>query len=100
MAKVTQKRPTWDSGVYGHFLAPAADIDGGAEEFSFVTPFENPVFLVRGPGRVAGQLYAFQPNTALVSLQPVAPADGIPLYGGSPYAQEESNMINDEGTYE
>lgn len=92
-------RPTWDSGPYSHRLAPAADINGGAEEFVFETPFENPVYLFRGPGRLAGQLLPFGGGAPSISLHQLYARQGTPILTENPYAQTESNAINGEGVY-
>ena len=89
-------RPTFDSGPYSHRLAPAADINGGAEEFVFETPFENPVYLFNGPGRLAGQLLPFGNGAPKISLHPLYTKQGIPIITGNP-EQQESNSIDNEG---
>lgn len=90
-------RPTFDSGPYSHRLAPAADINGGAQEFVFETPFENPVYLFRGPGRLAGQMLPFGNGTPNISLHQLYTKQGIPILTGHPDAQTESNSIDSEG---
>src|ERR1700740_2772952 len=86
------QRPTFDSGPYSHRLAPAADINGGAEEFVFETPFYNPVYLFRGPGRLAGQFFVSEPSPQ-VSLHPTGAPQGLPQVTGDIESQE-SNQIN------
>lgn len=90
-------RPTFDSGPYSHRLAPAADINGGAQEFVFETPFENPVYLFNGPGRLAGQLLPFGNGAPKISLHQLYTRQGIPIVTGTPNALDESNSIDSEG---
>jgi hypothetical protein len=90
-------RPNFDSGPYSHRLAPAADINGGAEEFVFESPFQNPLYLFRGIARLAGQFLPFGAGPAIISLHPTGAPQGIPLLTESPEVQIESNQIDSEG---
>lgn len=91
------QRPTFDSGPYSHRLAPAADLNGGAQEFVFETPFEDPVYLFRGRGRLAGQMLPFGNGLPSISLHPTYIPQGMPIITGNPEAQQESNSIDGEG---
>lgn len=90
-------RPTFDSGLYSHRLAPFADVNGGAEEFVFETPFQNPVFLFRGPGRLAGSFLPSGSGYPEISLHPIGAPQGIPQVTGDIEGQIESNEISSEG---
>ena len=85
-------RPKYDSGVYTHHLAPFADVNGGAEEFVFDTPFSNPLFSFRGPGRVAGEFRAFGSGPTLISLHPTGAPQGLPFENGNYYIQDSQDQ--------
>lgn len=89
------ERQAFDSGVYTHRISPFADVNGGAETFVFETPFQNPLIVYRGPGRLAGQFLPFQAIPE-ISLHPIGAPQGLPIVTRDIW-QQESNQINGEG---
>jgi hypothetical protein len=55
------QRPKHDSGPYAHYLAPAADLNGGGGEYVFLPSWGLPETVYRGAGRLAGTFRAVTP---------------------------------------
>lgn len=89
--------PNFDSGPYSHRLASFARVNGGAPEFVFETPFQNPLVLFRGIARLAGQFLPFGNGLPRVSLHPVGAPQGLPLITHYRDVLDESNQITSEG---
>lgn len=68
--------PKLKGDVYSHTLAPAAEINGGAEEFVFEPAFGLPVQVFRGAARLAGALLITERPE--IALHPTGAPQGIP----------------------
>ena len=88
-----KKRPQFDSGVYTHRLAPFADVNGGAMEMVFETPFYNPLFSFRGPARVAGEFRPFGSGIPGISLHQLAAPQGVPFEVSEIYIQFSQRAV-------
>jgi hypothetical protein len=87
------QRPQNQGPFYNHRLAPAADINGGAEEFVFERKWHDPVQLYTGIARLAGQFFATaKPVVVLNAANP--PSDILELSTGSYYVQEAGELEN------
>lgn len=87
-----------ENGPYRHTLAPAADINGGAMEMSFLPAWANPLFSFRGIARLAGQFLPFGSGRPSLSLHPIQPKMGLPMVTGEFYFQApDDNAVNSEG---
>jgi hypothetical protein len=93
-------RVKFDSGVYTHHLAPFAEVNGGAMEFVFDSPFSNPLYSFRGPARLAGEFHPFGSGPTRISLHPIGAPQGLPFVSGELYTQisAEENAQGGTGT--
>lgn len=72
--------------------------DPGAEAEVFESLIQNPVYLFRGPGRVAGSLKALQPPQ--IFFNPQIGAVGIPTQAGTLYSQPLLDPSQESSTFE
>lgn len=87
------QRPQNQGPFYNHRLAPAADINGGAEEFVFERKWHDPLLLITGAGRQAGQFFATEKPIAVFS--PAGnPQDILQQSTGDFYIQESGTVEN------
>ena len=91
-----RKQPKFDSGVYTHHLAPFAEVNGGAMEFAFDTPFSNPLFSFRGVARLAHEFKVVASGgEPIIELHPIGAKQGQPFINGEWYIQD-SQQVNTE----
>ena len=86
-------RPRLTGNVYHHILAPTSDLNGGAEEFVFQTPFALPVTVFRGAARLAGQFKAVA--RPALALAPTGAPQGIPQQFSDFYMQNVEAISNE-----
>ncbi|MDE2104366.1 MAG: hypothetical protein KGL39_44420 [Patescibacteria group bacterium] len=91
--KRRQETTQQQGGFYRHRLAESARINGGGEEWAFLSRFGLPVEVYRGSGRtVQASLSALAPGT--VVQYPIGAPLGIPMMSASEIAATQDLTAN------